>query len=105
MLHAVSRQITGINDGIGGNWLIQIDDDEVGASPRTDDAAIAAGGPLFAVQDMITGAFSLRNETRKSCMSVRKATNPPQRSGSDTSQAGCRGFESRPPLQKNRITK
>src|SRR5829696_8503100 len=31
-------------------------------------------------------------------MTTKKRVSVPHRSGSDTSQAGCRGFESRPPL-------
>ena len=50
---------------------------------------------------MITGTFSLRNEKGENRMSTRKAKDLPQRTGGDTSQAGCRGFESRPPLPEN----
>jgi hypothetical protein len=51
--------------------------------------------------DTITGAFSLKNQKGEIRMNTRKVKDLPQRTDEDTSQAGCRGFESRPPLPEN----
>src|SRR5215218_6443277 len=60
--------------------------------------------PIPAELDTITGAFSLRNGKGENSMSTRISKNLPQRTDADTSQAGCRGFESRPPLQESYTT-
>ena len=92
------------------NWgmrhkISACDRSNIGRGSVRDETVTLNTLPLQAELDTITGAFSLRNEKGENRVSTRKQKNLPQRSDGDTSQAGCRGFESRPPLHENRIAK
>jgi hypothetical protein len=87
-----------------GNPAIRHKSNDGGATLNTEEGSVRHGTmtwnllPIPRELDTITGAFSLRNEKGENRMSTRKSKNVPQRTDGDTSQAGCRGFESRPPL-------